>query len=472
MSLIRLDKLLSNAGIGTRSQVRELIKNGRVTVDGQCAGRPEMKVDEDTAVVCCDRTEVKRAGVAYYMLHKPGGCITAARDTRQPTVMDYLAGVKEKNLAPVGRLDKDTEGLLLITNDGALVHNLLSPRKHVPKTYFAWVSGRVTEDEVKKFQKGLDIGDEKPTMPAELKILESGEQSRIEVTLHEGRYHQVKRMFQAVGMEVLYLKRLSMGPVALDEKLAPGEFRPLTPAELSLLRSATEKDQGGELELEGVIFDLDGTMVDSMGLWHEIDVEYLGARGIYELPESLEADIEGMSFSETAVYFKETFHLSDSLETIKQEWNAMAYEKYASEVPLKPGLKEFLDELRDAGIPCGIASSNSIELITAALRQHDIYDRFSFICTGCMVQKGKPAPDVYLRVAEELGASPENCLVFEDVPMGILSGKNAKMKVCAVEDAFSADQRSEKERLADYYIEDYREIREKLGKLKKKETAG
>lgn len=208
--------------------------------------------------------------------------------------------------------------------------------------------------------------------------------------------------------------------------------------------------------IDAVIFDLDGTLVDSMWMWSDIDVEYLGAFG-YDVPEDLAQAIEGMSFTETAVYFKERFALPRTLEEIKEDWNRMAYEKYAHEVPLKPGLMDFLDALRERGIACGIATSNSMELVTAALNQHGIRDRFGFVCTGCMVQKGKPAPDVYLRTAAELGAAPENCLVFEDVPMGILAGKNAGMTVCAVEDAFSACQREEKRRLADYYIEDYRE---------------
>lgn len=232
----RLDKYLANAGVGTRSGVRELVKKGRVTVDGVCVTRPEEKIDEKRQTVCCDGVEVRMAGLRYYLLHKPGGCITAVRDSRQPTVMDYLTGAKEKNLAPVGRLDKDTEGLLIITNDGELIHNLLSPRKHVPKTYSAWVRGCVTDREVSLFAAGLDIGDEKPTMPAELNVLQSGEQSRIEVTIREGRYHQVKRMFEAVGMEVLYLKRLSMGSLSLDESLAPGEYRELTADEVAALK--------------------------------------------------------------------------------------------------------------------------------------------------------------------------------------------------------------------------------------------
>lgn len=208
---------------------------------------------------------------------------------------------------------------------------------------------------------------------------------------------------------------------------------------------------------KAVIFDLDGTLVDSMWVWHDIDIEYLGRYG-YEVPKEMILEIEGMGFTEVASYFKERFKIPESLEEIKAEWNQMAMEKYATEVPLKPGLAEFLSVLKTAGIRIGIASSNSRELITAALKHHQIDGYFDCIITSCDVAKGKPSPDVYLCVADKLGVQPEECLVFEDVPMGILAGKNAGMQVCAVEDAHSADQREEKRRLADFYIQSYREI--------------
>lgn len=236
MGMTRLDKFLANAGAGTRTEVKALIRKGKVTVDGVCIREPDYKLDESAAKVVCDGEELSACGFAYYLLHKPAGCVTAVKDGKFPVVLDYLKGVKDRDLFPVGRLDKDTEGLLLITNDGALAHNLLSPRKHVPKTYYARIRGTVTSDEVRLFEEGLDIGDEKPTMPAVLTVLKSGEESEITVTIREGRYHQVKRMFQAVGMEVIYLKRLSMGPLTLPEDLPPGAFRPLTPEELCQLK--------------------------------------------------------------------------------------------------------------------------------------------------------------------------------------------------------------------------------------------
>ena len=208
---------------------------------------------------------------------------------------------------------------------------------------------------------------------------------------------------------------------------------------------------------KAVIFDLDGTLVDSMWMWEDIDIEYLGRFGI-SLPSDLQKAIEGMSFSETAAYFKERFSLPCTLEEIKADWNRMAYEKYAREVPLKPGAGRFLAEMKRQGIPMGIATSNSMELVRAVLGRHRIADCFGTICIGCQVAKGKPAPDIYLKAAADLGVRPEECLVFEDVPMGILAGKNAGMEVCAVEDAFSEDQREEKRRLADYYIRSYDEI--------------
>ena len=210
-------------------------------------------------------------------------------------------------------------------------------------------------------------------------------------------------------------------------------------------------------QVKAVLFDLDGTLMDSMWLWADIDVEYLGRFG-YGLPDDLQKSIEGMGFTETAYYFKERFHIPDSIETIKEEWNRMAYEKYAHEVSTKPGAIEFLKRLRENGIKTAIASSNSHELIRTCLKNNHIEDQFDCIVTSCDVPKGKPAPDIYLKAAQLLETAPEHCLVFEDVPMGILAGKSAGMKVCAVKDDHSEDQAEEKRRLADYYIISYDEI--------------
>ena len=208
---------------------------------------------------------------------------------------------------------------------------------------------------------------------------------------------------------------------------------------------------------KAVIFDLDGTLVDSMWMWKAIDIEYLGKFGI-ELPSTLQKDIEGMSFSETAVYFKETFRIPDSLDKIKADWNQMAYEKYTKEVDFKKGAMEFLKFCKKEGIKLGIATSNSRELVDATMEALGANPYFDCIMTSCEVAKGKPAPDIYLAVAGKLGVQPEECLVFEDIEMGILAGKNAGMEVCAVEDDFSMDQIAIKEQLADYYIKDYREV--------------
>lgn len=205
---------------------------------------------------------------------------------------------------------------------------------------------------------------------------------------------------------------------------------------------------------EAVIFDLDGSLVDSMWMWREIDIEYLGRFGI-PLPEDLQARIEGMSFSETAVFFKENFDIPDTIEQMKSDWNQMAWDKYMNEVPLKPGAKEFLAGCRQRGIKLGIATSNSRELVENVAAAHQLKDYFSCIMTGCDVKRGKPSPDIYLAVAEKLQVNPANCLVFEDIIPGIQAGKNAGMEVCAVEDAYSIAVREEKAELADYYIEDF-----------------
>jgi len=208
---------------------------------------------------------------------------------------------------------------------------------------------------------------------------------------------------------------------------------------------------------KAVIFDLDGTVVDSMWMWKQIDIDYLARFGI-EMPEDLQSCIEGMSFTETAVYFKERFGINDELDEIKKSWNDMAWDIYENRVRLKPGVKEFLTELKKRGIKTGIATSNSKELVKVVLDKQDIAKYFDAVHTSCEVKKGKPAPDIYLLVAERLGVSPAECLVFEDIMQGNAAGKNAGMQVCAVDDDFSKEYRADKAEAADYFIYDYTEL--------------
>ena len=210
-------------------------------------------------------------------------------------------------------------------------------------------------------------------------------------------------------------------------------------------------------DVQAVIFDLDGSLVDSMWIWKEIDIEYLGKYGI-SIPQDLQSDIEGMSFKETAEYFKKRFNIPDSIEEMQVEWNQMAWDKYANEVFLKPGVREFLDHCRKCDIKLGIASSNSRELIEVCLKLNQVESFFECIMSGTDGFKGKPAPDIYLAAAKQLGVDPTRCLVFEDIIPGILAGKSAGMRVCAVDDVYSAYQESEKRKLADYYIKDYYHI--------------
>ena len=244
--MMRLDKYLCETGFGTRSQVKDLLKKGQVMVNGEVVKKPELKINETTDQILCQGKKVSYQKNIYLMLHKPAGVVSATEDSREKTVLDLVRPEDRKNgLFPVGRLDKDTEGLLLLTDDGELAHWLLSPKKHVDKTYYAKIDGQVTEEHVKQFREGLDIGDEKKTLPAVLTILLSGPVSEIEVTIHEGRFHQIKRMFEAVGCKVTYLKRLSMGSLVLDETLPPEEYRPLTESELEGLtkQRGTDKNE-------------------------------------------------------------------------------------------------------------------------------------------------------------------------------------------------------------------------------------
>ncbi|QHT61995.1 rRNA pseudouridine synthase [Paenibacillus lycopersici] len=238
---MRLDKLLSNMGFGTRSEIRRAVKQGRVTVDGAVVKDFGLQLDPEAEQVRFDEEAVIYKDTIYVMLNKPQGVVSATEDTRDRTVVDLLEP-EDRVLQPfpVGRLDKDTEGLLLLTNDGKLSHDLLSPKKHVPKTYEALVHGDVDARDQEAFAAGVTLDDGYETQPAKLVIgeketREDGIYSRISLTIHEGKFHQVKRMFEAVGKKVVFLKRVSMGPLVLDETLGLGEYRPLTEEELEAL---------------------------------------------------------------------------------------------------------------------------------------------------------------------------------------------------------------------------------------------
>ncbi|WP_019414305.1 pseudouridine synthase [Paenisporosarcina sp. TG20] len=234
---MRLDKLLSNMGFGSRKEVKLLLKSKAVEVNGVFAKDVSMHVDTNADQIVVYGEEVIYTEFIYLMMNKPPGFISATEDKHDETVIDLLDPLDQHfKPFPVGRLDKDTEGLLILTNDGHLSHQLLSPKKHVPKLYFAKIEGRVTEEDIRKFKEGVTLEDGYFTKPGTLTILSSGEESEIELTIMEGKFHQVKRMFQAVGKRVTYLKRMKMGTLTLDEHLALGEYRPLTSTELLALK--------------------------------------------------------------------------------------------------------------------------------------------------------------------------------------------------------------------------------------------
>lgn len=233
---MRLDKLLANMGYGSRKEVKQLLKQKAVTVGGVYVKDSAMQVDPDKEDVSVYGERVVYTEFVYYMMNKPPGVVSATEDLRDETVVDLLDPLAQHfKPFPVGRLDKDTEGLLILTNDGNLAHNLLSPKKHVPKVYYAQIAGVVTEVDGEAFARGVELDDGYITKPGHLVILKSGEQSEIELTIQEGKFHQVKRMFEAVGKKVTYLKRISMGNLKLDEGLELGEYRELTKEELEQL---------------------------------------------------------------------------------------------------------------------------------------------------------------------------------------------------------------------------------------------
>lgn len=209
--------------------------------------------------------------------------------------------------------------------------------------------------------------------------------------------------------------------------------------------------------IKAVIFDLDGTLVDSMWMWKQIDIDFLSQYGI-PLPVDLQHNIEGMSFTESANYFKETFQIPDSIEAIKQKWNEMALDIYCTKVPLKKGVLEFLEHCKQKGIKMGIATSNSVELVHTIIKVLKIDEYFQTVKTSCEAKKGKPAPDIYLLAAKELEVNPSDCLVFEDIIVGIQAGLSAGMKVCAVNDEYSLQEKEKKQQLANYFIENFAEI--------------
>lgn len=283
--MIRLDKYLADAGKGTRSGVKKLIAAGRVSVNGVPVKDSGFKVQESDPV-CIDGRPVRYAAYEYYLLNKPQGVISAVKDEAHGAVCvtDLIEDKLRKDLFPVGRLDRDTEGLLLITNDGDLCHRLLSPKNHVDKTYYAELDGPLTAEMIRRLETGVDIGDETPTRPCRIELSDSGEYAGkspserggtsdlpvpkgdrrppaaaacvqeppagtscrrtppaaafCRITIHEGRYHQIRRMFETQGLTVTFLKRLTMGPLILDDALAPGQYRRLTEEELTALKAA------------------------------------------------------------------------------------------------------------------------------------------------------------------------------------------------------------------------------------------
>lgn len=229
---MRLDKFLCEMNIGTRSEVKALLKQGLVTVNDTKVTRPEFQIKETTDRVCFKGALLAYQAFEYFMLHKPIGCVTATEDKRERTVMSFLPQGHRSDLFPVGRLDKDTEGLLLITNDGELAHRLLSPKKHVNKTYLVNIEHALSPGDITRLEQGVDIGEKHLTAPAIVEVLNN---TQILLTIHEGKFHQVKRMLQAVDNKVAHLKRITFGPLTLDDTLAPGECRSLTDEEIKKL---------------------------------------------------------------------------------------------------------------------------------------------------------------------------------------------------------------------------------------------
>jgi 16S rRNA pseudouridine516 synthase len=232
----RLDKILSNMGCGSRKEIKDMAKKGMIKVDEIVVKDPSQHVDPNKQEIVVNGEVITYRDKVYLMLHKPPGVISATEDSREETVVDLMPEYKHFSLFPVGRLDKDTEGLLLLTNDGKLAHELLSPKKHIPKLYFAKIKGVVGSNDVLAVEEGIVLDDGYKTLPGQLEIIQAGDISEIQITIHEGKFHQIKRMFAALDKEVIYLKRLAMGRLQLDDNLAIGHYRELSEEELQLLK--------------------------------------------------------------------------------------------------------------------------------------------------------------------------------------------------------------------------------------------
>lgn len=230
---IRLDKYLADMGIGTRSEVKADIKKGKIKINGIVIKDSNFKIDTLKDVVLYEGNPIVYEEFEYYMLNKPAGVVSATSDSKDKTVVDLITSKKKKDLFPVGRLDKDTEGLLIICNDGPLCHNLLSPKKHVDKTYYVCLNDNLSKEAEEEVCAGVYIEKDVKSMPATLERITD---DKVYLTIQEGKFHQVKKMFHAVGLEVIYLKRMSMGGLKLDESLKEGEFRPLTVDEINYLK--------------------------------------------------------------------------------------------------------------------------------------------------------------------------------------------------------------------------------------------
>ena len=236
----RLDKIIASTGKWSRKEVKMLVKQGRVLVDGSPAASAEDKYCPEETAIVVDGEDIGYRSTTWLMMNKPAGYLSATEDGRGETVLDLLPGeLQRQNLFPVGRLDKDTEGLLLLTNDGVLAHKLLSPKYHVDKVYYTRVDGKLTPEDVLAFREGMVLGDGLHCMPANLEIISAAETSEAYVTLREGKFHQVKRMLASRGKPVQYLKRVKMGKLTLDPELSLGNFRFLTEEEIKNLQNET-----------------------------------------------------------------------------------------------------------------------------------------------------------------------------------------------------------------------------------------
>ncbi len=452
---MRLDKYLADCNVASRREAKKIIRTGVVTVNGEIVENTGENVDEKTAVVCVNGEKLFYKRFVYIMLNKPAGCVSAREDKRYPTVLDYIDDYyKPFDIFPVGRLDVDTEGLLLITNDGKFAHSMLSPHKNVYKRYFAVTDRPMEEADIEKFAAGMEFK-EFTAKSARLELTENPREVYIEIA--EGKYHQVKRMVDRVGKAVNYLKRVAIGPLKLDETLAPGESRELTDEELALLKAIKEKKM--DKEIKACVFDLDGTLTNTINAIAHFGNEALVKNGFNALPVNDYKKYvgDGRKVLIERILRANNADIETNYDAVCADYDAGYEADPLYDTDAYEGIRTLLTKLKKRKIKLAVCTNKPDNVAHDVIRQifgEGVFDFISGVIDG---QPTKPAPDSALRAAAALEVTPEECVFIGDTNVDIKTGKNAGMTTVGVLWGFR-DYDELNEAGAEYIIENPKEL--------------